>query len=88
MEFRKCTLVDALDRVLDRGLFLDADLVVYVSGIPLIAARIRAVVSAVETMIAHGFTEERWLLPDRFAHAKLVNSPVTWRAGDADTNRN
>ena len=58
MKFRTNSLVDMLDRILDRGLFVDADLVIVVANIPLIAARLKAVVSSVETMLAHGMMED------------------------------
>lgn len=56
---RRNTVVDVLDRVLDKGLYLDADLVICVADVPLVAARLKAVVASVETMVAHGLAEER-----------------------------
>ncbi len=57
MQFRKCTLVDLLNRVLDRGLFMDADLVIFVADIPLVAARLKLAISSVETMVSQGLLE-------------------------------
>ncbi len=59
--WRASTLVDALDRVLEKGLFLDADLIITVADVPLIAARLKVLLASVETMIAQGFMAERWL---------------------------
>ena len=47
------TLSDLLDRVLDKGLVVSADLVITLSGIPLIAVNLRAAVAGMETMLEH-----------------------------------
>ncbi len=51
---RPVTLGDLLDRVLDRGLFLDADLVITLAGVPLIALKLKALIGSVETMSRYG----------------------------------
>ncbi|MFH1140473.1 MAG: gas vesicle protein, partial [Chloroflexota bacterium] len=38
----KATLVDLLDRVLDRGLIIDADIIISLAGVPLIGIKLRA----------------------------------------------
>jgi len=38
----KATLVDLLDRVLEKGLIIDADIIVSVTGIPLLGVKLRA----------------------------------------------
>ena len=48
------TLSDLLDRVLDKGLIVNADLVITLSGIPLIAVSLRAAVAGMETMLEYG----------------------------------
>jgi DNA-binding transcriptional MerR regulator len=48
------TLVDLLDRVLDKGLVLNADLIVSVAGIPLIGVNLRAALAGMETMLKYG----------------------------------
>ena len=50
----RATFVDLLDRVLDRGLFLRADLVISVAGIPLIGATLSLAVAGTETMLKYG----------------------------------
>ena len=50
----RATLVDLLDRVLDRGLFLRADLVVCMAGIPLIGVSLSVAVAGTETMLKYG----------------------------------
>ena len=52
--YRRATLVDLLDRVLDRGLFLRADLVISLAGIPLIGAQLSLAVAGTETMLKYG----------------------------------
>jgi hypothetical protein len=47
-------IVDLLDRVLYKGLILNTDLIITVSGIPLIGLNLRAVLASVDTMLAHG----------------------------------
>ena len=48
------TLVDLLDRVLDKGLVIQADVIISVAGIPLIGLNLRAALAGMETMINHG----------------------------------
>ncbi len=48
------TLVDLLDRVLDKGLVIQADLIVSVAGIPLIGVNLRAALAGMETMLEYG----------------------------------
>lgn len=54
----KATLVDLLDRVLDKGLIIDADVVISVAGIPLLGVKLRAALAGMETMLEYGmFTQ-------------------------------
>jgi hypothetical protein len=48
------TLVDLLDRVLDKGLIIHADLIISVAGVPLIGVNLRAALAGMETMLAYG----------------------------------
>ena len=50
----RTTLVDLLDRVLDKGIVLRADLVISVAGIPLVGARLSVALAGMETMLKHG----------------------------------
>jgi hypothetical protein len=52
--YRRATLVDLLDRVLDRGLFLRADLVISLAGIPLIGASLSLAVAGTQTLVKYG----------------------------------
>lgn len=51
---RKTTLVDLLDRILDKGAVIDADVIITVSGVPLIGLKLRAMLASIETMIEYG----------------------------------
>ena len=52
------TLVDLLDRVLDKGLVLDADIIIEVAGIPLLGVKLRAFLAGMETMLKYGIWED------------------------------
>ncbi|MDP2951874.1 MAG: gas vesicle protein, partial [Chloroflexota bacterium] len=54
---RQATIDDLLERVLDKGIVLNLDLVIGVAGIPLIGINLRAAIAAVETMIEYGFMQ-------------------------------
>ncbi|MBI5344825.1 MAG: gas vesicle protein [Deltaproteobacteria bacterium] len=51
------TLSDVLHRVLDKGLIINADVVISVAGIPLVGISLRAAVAGMETMLAYGMME-------------------------------
>lgn len=48
------TVVDLLDRVLDKGLVINADIIISVAGIPLIGVNLRAALAGMETMLKYG----------------------------------
>ena len=52
------TLVDLLDRILDKGLILDADLIIHVAGIPLLGVKLKAALAGMETMLKYGIWED------------------------------
>jgi hypothetical protein len=54
----KTTLVDLLDRVLTKGLILDADVIIQVAGIPLLGLKLRAALAGIETMLNYGIWED------------------------------
>ena len=53
------TLVDLLDRILDKGLVIYADVIVSVAGIPLIGVNLRAALAGMETMLEYGVMMDR-----------------------------
>jgi hypothetical protein len=52
------TLVDLLDRILDKGLILDADLIIHVAGVPLIGVKLKTAIAGIETMLKYGIWED------------------------------
>lgn len=52
------TLSDALDRLLDKGLVINADVIITVAGIPLVAVALRAAISGMETMLEYGMMRD------------------------------
>jgi hypothetical protein len=52
------TLVDLLDRVLEKGLILDADLLIHVAGIPLLGVNLKACLAGIETMLRYGIWQD------------------------------
>lgn len=54
----RATLVDLLDRVLDRGLVINADIVISLAGVPLIGINLRAALAGMETMVKYGVMKE------------------------------
>lgn len=56
--YPSATLVDLLDRVLDKGLIIDADIIISVAGVPLIGLNLRAALAGMDTMVRHGFMRE------------------------------
>jgi hypothetical protein len=54
----QATLVDLLDRILDKGLIIDADIIIQVAGIPLIGIKLRAAIAGMETMLKYGIWKD------------------------------
>jgi hypothetical protein len=54
----QATLVDLLDRVLDKGLVLNADLIIHMAGIPLLGLNLKACLAGMETMLKYGIWKD------------------------------
>ena len=52
------TLVDLLDRILDKGLILNADVIIHVAGIPLLGVNLKACLAGMETMLKYGIWQD------------------------------
>jgi hypothetical protein len=52
------TLVDLLDRVLEKGLVLNADLLIHVAGIPLLGVNLKACLAGIDTMLKYGIWQD------------------------------
>ncbi|HHW18618.1 MAG TPA: gas vesicle protein [Firmicutes bacterium] len=74
----QATLVDLLERILDRGLVLHADIIIHVAGIPLLGVNLRAVLAGIETMLRFGMWKD-WDEAQRLAakrEARLRSADV------------
>jgi hypothetical protein len=74
------TLVDLLDRVLDKGLVLDADLIIHVAGIPLLGVKLRAALAGMETMLKYGIWKDwdeaqRAIASKEYRRKKMAAAP-------------
>ena len=72
------TLTDVLDRLLDKGLVLNADVIISVAGIPLIGLTLRAALAGMETMVAYGVMKD-WDQSTRAwesEHRKKMKGPL------------
>ncbi|KJS01858.1 MAG: gas vesicle protein GvpM [Peptococcaceae bacterium BRH_c4a] len=54
----RVTLTDLLERVLDKGVILDADLLISIGGVPLIGVNLRAAIAGMETMLKYGLMKQ------------------------------
>ena len=74
------TLVDLLDRVLEKGLVLNADLLIHVAGIPLLGVNLRACIAGIETMLKYGiwqdWDEAQRSIATRERQQKRVEEPM------------
>jgi len=55
---KESCLVEVLDRLLDKGAVLSADLIISVAGVPLIGLNLRAALASMETMLNYGIMED------------------------------
>ncbi|RJQ27610.1 MAG: gas vesicle protein [Peptococcaceae bacterium] len=51
---RNCTLSDLLDRVLEKGLVLNADLIISLADIPLIGVNLRLIIAGMPALLRYG----------------------------------
>ncbi|ACV63774.1 gas vesicle protein GVPa [Desulfofarcimen acetoxidans DSM 771] len=69
----RATLTDLLDRVLDKGLLLNADILISVAGVPLIGITLKAAIAGMETMKKYGLLID-WDQESRLAERRLRSS--------------
>lgn len=55
---RRATLSDLLDRVLDKGIIINADIVISLANVPLIGVNLRAAIAGMETMVKYGMMRD------------------------------
>jgi hypothetical protein len=77
---RDCDINDILEKLLDKGLFLNADLILSVAGVPLLGVNLKAAIAGMETMLEYGMMEawdkrtREWYEKE---YAKKVEVPLT-----------
>lgn len=54
----KIGIVELIDRTLNKGVILNADLVITVADVPLIAANLKLALASVETMLKYGVMDD------------------------------
>lgn len=54
----RATLSDLIDRVLDKGIIINADIVISLAGVPLVGVNLRAALAGMETMIKYGLMQD------------------------------
>ncbi len=67
----QATLNDLLDRLLDKGLMLNTDLIVTVAGIPLLGVNLKLALAGMETMLEYGIMKD-WDEAQRAVAAKEI----------------
>ena len=55
---RNATLTDLLDRVLDKGIVIRADIIISLAGIPMLGINLGAAIAGMETMLKYGIMDE------------------------------
>ncbi|MBI2836593.1 MAG: gas vesicle protein [Chloroflexi bacterium] len=79
----RATLEDLLERVLDRGLVIDADLVISLAGIPLIGVKLRAMIAGIDTMLERGI----WRDWDEALRVEAEKERMSTREGGNDESQ-
>jgi hypothetical protein len=70
----RAAFVDLLDRMLDRGVYLQADVIVTVAGVPLLGLSLRALLGGMETLLSYGIFRD-WDTAIRMEHER-VDAPM------------
>lgn len=75
---------DFLDVLLDKGLVLNADLIISVAGIPLLGVNLRAAIAGMETMLEYGIMEA-WDKSTREWYSEEFNAKMEVPLGENET---
>ena len=68
-------IVELIDRALNKGVILNADLIITVADVPLLAANLRLALASVETMLKYGVMND-WLAAQPLEKPKLEEKIV------------
>ena len=79
---KHATLVDLLDRVLDKGLVINADIVISVAGIPLLGVNLRAALAGMETMLKYSIMNDWDELTREYARREWKKKEPPLRQGE------
>jgi ssDNA-binding Zn-finger/Zn-ribbon topoisomerase 1 len=79
---KHATLVDLLDRVLDKGLVINADIIISVAGIPLLGVNLRAALAGMETMLKYGIMNDWDELTREYARREWKKKEPHLRQGE------
>lgn len=79
---RQATIDDLIERLLDKGVILNLDLVIGVAGIPLIGVNLRAAIASIETMIEYGFMQAWDEKLRQYASVELQRKKLALAAGE------
>jgi len=71
----KIGIVELIDRILEKGAILNADLIITVAEVPLLAANLRLALASVETMIKYGVMNDWLEATDIIEKEKKVMKP-------------
>ena len=77
------TLADVIDRILDKGVIINADITVTVVGVELLGLRIRAAVASFETAARYGLQFPSGVNLDAPAWKQFEAAPATSYVGGA-----
>lgn len=77
----QATITDLLDRILDKGILLNTDIIVSVAGIPLLGVNLKLALAGIETMLQYGIMED-WDEAQRAIAAKEVQDAAPNLATD------
>ncbi|MBU4501464.1 MAG: gas vesicle protein [Nanoarchaeota archaeon] len=70
------TLVDLLDRVLEKGLVINADIIISVAGVPLVGINLKAALAGMETMLKYGMMKDWDQAQRAIARVEQVKIPL------------
>ncbi len=71
----KIGIVELIDRTLNKGVILNADLVITVADVPLLAANLRLALASVETMLKYGMMNDM-LISQPVEKPKLMSGKI------------
>ena len=80
-------LVELIDRALQKGVILNADLVVTVADVPLLAANLRLALASVETMLKYGVMRDLLLEKAEQKELKIVNEQQLLNTETIETDK-